>query len=53
MTCSPVGVNIGGRAARFIYITSFWLLSLGIANLSVFSRITIRLKITIKWLNIA
>ena len=53
MTRSLVGVNIGGRAARFIYITSFWLSSLGISSFLRFSRIAIRLKVTIKWLNVA
>ena len=53
VTYSPVGVNIGGRAARFIYIIFLKLLSLGFFSFLVFSRIAIRLKIIIKQFNIA
>jgi hypothetical protein len=53
VTHLPVRVNIGGRAARFIYIISFWLLSLGISSLLVFGRIIIKFKVIIKQLNIA
>ena len=53
MTYLLVRVKTGGRAARFIYITSFWLLSLGISSFLVFGRIAIRLKVIIKRLNIA
>ena len=50
---SPVGVNTRGKAFRFIYITAYWLLSLGISNLLVFSRIAIKSSIIIKRLDVA
>ena len=49
----PVGVNVGGNMSRFIYIIAYWLLSLEISNLLVFSRIVIKSSVIIKWLDIA
>ena len=53
MTYLLIGVNTKGKAVRFINVTSFWLLSLGISNILIFNRIIIKFKIIIKQFNIA